>query len=284
MSEQAPARGAYGIALQGIPAAGELLGPAAADWPVLRVEQRVAPHHSRIVPHWDDDVARFNLPGGGKVEVDRATMVAAFELPTPAADQHIVHPFLAGAAAMVSRWHGREALHGAVFMVGDGAWAVLGEKGSGKSSTLGWLARQGIGVVTDDLVVIEGDTVLAGPACIDLRGDAAGLLGLGKHLGVVGARERWRAVVAPAPARVPLAGWILPTWGDSVDVEVVPARDRLPWLLGNLTLRAVVDPITFLDLARLPTFALRRPPRWDSIDPAMNRLLEVLGHGVASVA
>lgn len=274
-------RGAYGIALEGIPAAAALLGPAGPAWPTLHIEQQVSPRHDPVVPYWDDERALFNVAGGGSVEVDRATMAVTFDLPSRAPDPHIVHPFLAGSAAIVSRWLGRETLHGGVFEIDGGAWAVLGDKGSGKSSTLGWLARRDFTVATDDLVVIDDGTVLAGPACIDLRGDAAGHLGLGEHLGVVGARERWRALVPPAPPRLPLAGWILPQWADAVDVAVVPPRDRLPLLLGNLTLRAVVDPVTFLDLARLPTLALRRPQRWDSVDPAMSHLLEVIGDGVA---
>ena len=114
---------------------------------------------------------------------------------------------------------GRAAIHGGAFLHEGRAWVLLGDKGQGKSSTLGWLATPGVPIITDDLVVCDEGDVLAGPRCVDLRADPARHLNVGRDLGVIGTRERWRIDVPPCPSRSPLRGWIFLEWGAEIAVE-----------------------------------------------------------------
>ncbi|MFN2506155.1 MAG: hypothetical protein ABR540_18390 [Acidimicrobiales bacterium] len=121
-----------------------------------------------------DDGALVSLSAGaGRVRLDRAAGTACFMTADPVGDVTLLHPFLSPVAAIWARWQGWPALHGGAFVLDGGAWAILGERGSGKSSTLAWLAAQGLGIVADDLLVVNEGNVAAGPRCIDLRPDAA---------------------------------------------------------------------------------------------------------------
>ena len=131
----------------------------------------------------------------------------------------------------MSRWLGREGFHGGGIVVDGGVWAVLGDKTAGKSTTLAWLARAGVGVVSDDVLIVDGETVLAGPRSIDLREEAAERLGTGELIGRVGARDRWRVTLAPIAAELPLRGWITLEWGEAVAVEPIRGAERLRALL-----------------------------------------------------
>ena len=112
-----------------------------------------------------------------------------------------MHPYLAPVALVMARWLGREGFHGGGIVAGGGVWGVLGDKTAGKSTTLAWLAREGVGVVSDDVLVIDGGTALAGPRSVDLREEAAERLGVGEPMGRVGQRERWRFSAAAGRRR-----------------------------------------------------------------------------------
>ena len=269
--------GTYGLHLDGLAGARRLLSNAPDDWPVVRVEQRVGTadiDHDMV----DDERAAFQLQANaGSVELDRATLTARFTMSKPTDDEAIVHPFFALSAAILSRWLGRDAFHAGAFVVDDGAWAILGKKGTGKSSTLGFLAVNGTTVVTDDVLVLEDGDVLAGPSCVDLRPDAAAFLGAGEDLGVVGARSRFRVVLPTAPPRVPLRGWVFPTWSDTLELVPVPVPHRLSLLAANLALkRAPIQPERFLDFAALPCWELRRPQHFAMLDESAALLLDRL--------
>ena len=269
--------GAYGLCLTGLSGAQRLLGAAGADWPTLHVDKHdAATDIERDMV--DDDHAVFRLQGDvGSVHLDRATLTAKFALCRPIDDEAILHPFLALTAAIVSRWLDREAFHAGAFAVDDGAWAILGQKGTGKSSTLGYLGINGTTIVTDDVLVLEDGEALAGPSCVDLRSDAAAFLDAGEDLGVVGARPRFRVVLPTAPPRVPLRGWVFPTWSETLEVVPVPVPQRLALLTANRALRATPShPQRFLDFAALPCWELRRPQRFDLLDESVALLLDRL--------
>ena len=91
----------------------------------------------------------------------RLTVLADSRLP----DADLGAPLCRGPpAAVFARWRGLETLHGGAF-VDDrgGAWAVLGDRGAGKSSLLAALALAGHEVVADDLLVLDGGDCFAGP-------------------------------------------------------------------------------------------------------------------------
>ena len=223
---------AYGLRLNGVEAARELLGPALPGWPAYELSTRVGEAHDDL--QWlRPDSARVRLAAGGHVELDRRRSRAVFTLSAPARAAELVHPHFASAAAVAGRWLERESFHAGALDAGGGAWVVLGDKGAGKSSLLALLALGGQTVVADDVAVVDrGCAVMAGPRLIDLRGDAAERLGTGRALGRVGLRERWRMSLGPAPALLPLRGFVSLAWSEDSSVEKVRPGQRLARLLN----------------------------------------------------
>jgi hypothetical protein len=272
-----PHLGVYGLSLAGVPHAARLLVPAPHDWPCLRIERTLS-QRELTRQFVDDDAAEFRLQGdAGTVRLERSTLTAQFSLGSPIDDEAVVHPFLALTAAIASRWLGRDAFHAGAFVVNDGAWAILGKKGAGKSSTLGYLGANGTTIVTDDVLVLESGDALGGPSCVDLRPDAATFLGVGEDLGVVGARERRRLLLPAPPDRVRLRGWVFPTWSDTIELVPIPLSRRLPLLAANLALKQTpTNAARFLDYATLPCWEFRRPKRFDSLDKSVGLLIDQL--------
>lgn len=266
-------RGAYGLRLVGLDAEELLLSAADPAWPALTVEQRLG---SR--PHFDaslrDGTAATPLLGGGALVVRQEPLTATYTYPRELTANELVHPFLAPAAALASHWLGREAFHAGAVAVDGSAWAIVGERNHGKSSLLAYLAAEGHAVLADDLVVLGGGAVFAGPRSIDLREETAAELGVGTHLGIVGERERWRLELGEAPPPLPLGGWVFLDWGDAVEVEPRPPAARLAPLLRQ---RAVQLPPTdepaLLSLLDRPAWTLRRPRRWEAMPAAVAALL-----------
>ena len=273
------AAGCYGFRIIGVDQAHRLLVDAPAGWPELTLA--TSPPDGRAVPDLDvvgPASATLPLHGTGWMEIERAGPRVTFRLPEAASHEELVHPYLAPGAAVLARWAGREAFHAGAVLAGGGAWVVLGDREAGKSSTLAWLALNGHAVLADDLVVLDGADVLAGPRCIDLRSDAAARLGAGEPLGVVGTRERWRLVLDGVPARAPLRGWVLLEWDDEVAVEPVRGAERLLRLIPHRSVRLEPpDAGALVELASLPVLTFRRPRRWDALAAAGERLVAALG-------
>ena len=266
-------RGGYGFRVEGVGSAQRLLVDVPSDWPLLTLRTVLgfdAGHPVGV----DDDRARIRVHDG-LVEIDRRRGEALFtarQRPTPDA---LVHPHLAPVAAIAARWRRHESFHAGAVILGDGAWAVMGAKGSGKSSLLAWLALSGHAVLTDDLLVIDADgNALAGPRSIDLREGAAQRFGVGEPLGVIGARERYRMVVAPVPAAVPLRGFIRLAWGGAPTVTPVPPAWRPAGLAAQRAVRLIPrDPDLLVHLSALPMVELRRPREWGRAADAADQLL-----------
>jgi len=248
------------------------------EWPEVEVTVRVEADPEPAV-EWGPDRARHPLRGGHQIEVRREPLAVDLVLARPTVAECVVAPHLTSAASTVAVWTHRAAIHAGAFLQADGgAWALLGDKGHGKSSTLGWLATSGVSVITDDLVVCDDDHVLAGPRCVDLRADPARHLGVGRDLGVVGTRERWRIDLPPCPVRSPLRGWIFLEWGAEIAVEKLSPVERMSRLASH---RAIAvpweDPVALLDLAARPGFVWRRPKEWQTVEGSIARLLAEIG-------
>jgi hypothetical protein len=265
--------GAYGLRLAGAEAAAALFVDAPEAWPAFRLRARLgtaAPGGE----HVDEGRARLLLRSGGEIAIDREAGDVLFTVPEEVGPQALVHPYLAPAAAVIARWLGRESFHGGAFVAGDRVWGVLGERESGKSSILAWLALRGQEVVCDDMLIVDGTTVFAGPRSVDLRRETAELLGAGEPLGVVGARERWRVSLPQIAPELTLGGWAFLEWGETVDVRPVDPSERLARLLHHRGVRLPpASHETLLSLAALPAFELVRPRSWDSVTDAGERLL-----------
>ena len=272
--------GTYGFRLEGVDGARDLLSAADPSWPRLSLEvtSDAIPAPERELA--DDERAEIRLRAGGWFEMDRAAGAVVFHLGHRPDAGALVHPYLAPAAAIAARWHGREGFHAGAIVAQDGdgrAWGIVGEKEAGKSSALATLALGGHTVLTDDVLILDDGDVLAGPRCIDLRAEPARRLGAGEPLGVVGARERWRLALAPAPARSPLAGWVILEWGERFDAQQVSGSERLLTLVPHRALRlAPADPVELLHLSSLPCWRIRRSRDLRLLEDDSRRLLETL--------
>lgn len=271
-----PPDGAWGVRFPGLAGPAIPLNEAPPDWPEVAVDVRVHPDPEQAA-EWGPDRARHPLRGGHQIEIRREPLSVALTLARPTVAECVVAPHLTSAASTIALWAGRAAIHAGAFLHDGGAWVLLGDKEQGKSSTLGWLATSGVPIVTDDLVVCDGDDVLAGPRCVDLRADPARHLNAGRELGVVGTRERWRIDVPACPPRTPLRGWIFLEWGPEVAVERLSPIERLSRLAPH---RAIAvpweDPVALLDLAARPAFVWHRPKGWRTIGDSIATLLAAI--------
>jgi hypothetical protein len=268
--------GAYGLRLANVQRARRFLSPARASWPRLEIKRRVG--ETRAPHEWlTDSEALLKLQTGGEIQLHRGRGRATYIVPRRLRAAELVHPLLAPVAAVMAYWLGRECFHAGAFVAGGRAWAVIGARGAGKSTTIAELALQGVPIVGDDLLVVRDQTVFAGPRAVDLREDAARRLGAGESLGVVGARERWRLALPQLKPEIPLGGWVFLGWGDRVEAVPVSGSERLVRLHAgrgiNLPSR---DPATLLELASLPGWELRRPKAWGSAGDALERLLDAV--------
>lgn len=270
----------YGMSLEGVPGAHQRLRPTRPGAPRLSVTIEVG--EPQLTANVVDDhhaALQYKL-SAGDFHLERAPLRARLRMREAPSPETVIHPGLAAAGAICARWLGWEAFHGGAFVREGRAWSVLGVREAGKSSLLAQLHLMGVPVITDDVIVIDDGAVLAGPGSVDLRAGAAAHLGIGERLGtavqaVEGVRERWRVALPPVPAEVPLAGWILPSWGDVTTVEPVPVAMRLPLLAANTALeQPPVDPVRFLDLSALPVLEWRRPRDWSQMEASTTQLLE----------
>jgi hypothetical protein len=269
------ALGAYGIRLRGLEGAEALLVEVDAHAPEFTVAAEIghAPTQDERV---DDERAELRLRSGGQIVVDRAARSILYRVPHAVRADELVHPYLAPAAAVIGRWHGHESVHAGAFAVDGRALGVVGTREAGKSSTLAWLARQGVDVLCDDMLIVDGDRPLAGPRSIDLRADAAQRLDAGEPIGMTGARERWRLPLGPTAPQTVLTGWVFLAWGDEVAARPLPARERIPRIAEERGLRLPpVRPDSLLELASLPAWELSRPREWGSLPRAADLLLEL---------
>ena len=271
-------KGAYGLRLAGRSLPEALLDDAADGWPTLELVRRVGPALGG-----DDQLgperASIRLVDDGRVEIERDPGRATFTTRLPLGDEELVHPYLGLAAAVYSRWLGRESFHAGAFEADGGAWIVAGAKAAGKSTLLASLALRRRPVLADDVVVLDGGEALAGPRSVDLRADTAAALGVGEEVNAPGGRERWRLALPGAEARVPVAGWVFPVWADGPpEVVPVPPNERLVRFAGSRVLRVEPErPELLVELAALPAWELRRSRGWDGLGGALDLLLAALG-------
>ncbi len=267
--------GVYGLRLPDLASASDrhLFVPAPPEWSPWTIVRRRGAGEA-VDGSIGSDCARLRLAPEGSLVIDREARTSVFTMPKPPSDAELAHPYLSATAAIAARWDGRQSFHAGGFVIGDRVWGVLGEREVGKSTLLAALAALEIPVVSDDVLVLAGGRALAGPRCIDLRERSAKRLGMGETIGQVGTRERWRILLPPVRAELPLAGWITLEWGESTRFEQVKPGDRFPRLLDNLTvILEPPGPPTVLGLAALPMLTLRRPRRLDALAASAESLV-----------
>jgi hypothetical protein len=224
-------------------------------------------------PLLTEERADLPLLHGGRLRLAKSESAAHFYLRERPTDEDLLHPYLAPAAALYWQWSGHEAIHAGAFVVNGSAVLVLGEKEAGKSTTLGWLATVGGTIVlTDDLVVLDGASVLAGPRSIDLRTTEA-LTGVTTQAVRDGERQRVR--LPAAPASLPLAGVVSLAWGPTVELCPVDFKDRLALLAANRTFPSLPANATgLLELGSVPMVQASRPRTLSSLAPFAQALVD----------
>jgi hypothetical protein len=273
-------RGAYGFRLV-YPASRDALRDLVAvdpSAPTVRVSWRLA---STIVTHDHADEHRVSMGARGATSfyVEREPASITFDVPIDLSPDALVHPLGTVALAVLARWRGDVTLHAGAFVASSGAWAVLGERGSGKSSMLAVLAQRGYPVVADDLLAVLDGLAWAGPSCVDLRSDVAERIGSARDLGMIGGRARQRLSTPPAPGRTPLSGFFVLDWHDRPEVAIAPlsARERLQWLYRSeyIGLMGPASPEKILALAVLPAYRITRSREWSAVEEAVEAMLAV---------
>ena len=250
--------GAYGFRVNGLSGGEALLVPVPPHWPIVDVAVRSGRdnHRGALI---DDDHADLELIDGIVAHVQRSPAGVTFVTPQPLTVQALAHPFLGGVASLFGYWQGRESFHGGAFLAGGKAWGVVADREGGKSTTMAWMAQNGIAVLSDDLIMLDGSLVLAGPRSIDLREEPISDLAA-EELGIVGARARWRVSLGAVPAEVPLGGWFFLGWSDEASLRYLPGAERLQRLGRNRSLQLLPkDPTELVRLATMPAWEVKRP-------------------------
>jgi hypothetical protein len=247
------------------------------NWPVVAVNQ-VCEERS-FATRIDDDEASFELIDGGHTLFRRREGTATLYTPEPLEPARLLHPFLSSVGSVFGHWHGREPIHGGAYLGGGKAWVLLGDHEAGKSTTLGKMATLGIPIVADDLTVVADGEVLSAPRCLDLRVPAAERLGLlNGERPLVRGKQRMRMALEEVPARIPLGGFVVLTWGPRLAMNRVAAAERLERLgEGRMLIVPLRRPAVMLELASAPMYELQRPYSWDSLDESVEMLLEIAG-------
>jgi hypothetical protein len=270
--------------VSGIDGAGAWLGRVPDAYPRVRIAFEVGPrpHRGDGTPRVTEDRVVFELGAERSLVVDRVSESEASATcwdarPGPPSAAEAVHPLLTAAAAVVGSWRGYDAFHAAAVVGAGGVWGLLGDKESGKSTLAAALAASGHAVVCDDMLALRGTTAFTGPRCVDLRPDAALHLNLGQDLGIGGSRPRWRVTLPPLVAEQPMAGWVLLSWGERLELARIAPRDVLTRLGGRQTWpHQPIDASALLDLATLPAWELRRPRGWSSLAATVAELQAVV--------
>lgn len=219
------------------------------------------------VEHWPEVMIRYSdrEPGPPGIDVARREVQVARGAPVDV----VVHPGLAWAGLAFALAAGRDAVHAGAVSGPGGTWAVIGTKETGKSTLLAAAAEAGIDVVADDVLVIDGDGVLSGPRCVDLRHPPD----VHPSTPVDRAGGRWRVTLPPTAPRRRLTGLLFLSWADQVSVAHVGASEVVARILAMQSEdRFPRRPQTVMGLAALPARELRRP-----------RDLEAIGESVAAV-
>lgn len=264
----------YGLKVLALGSRNVLAGSRNLPWHEVDLHQRAGMPPADTAVTWTDDVVTLDAGGHFSVEVVRAPRFAVrvtsgHPLATPA----LVHPVMAFVGAVVASWTGRLSFHAAAVVIQGRAWLVLAHPGGGKSTLAVTMRAHGHAVLSDDLAVVDGRTVLAGPRSADLREEAAAHLAIGRLHHALAGRERWRTDLGTAPYEAPLGGMVTLEWAEGFSLRRPGVAERLGILATFDALgRGLVRPSAFLDLLDVPLYEIRRARDWSGMDATLSSI------------
>ena len=188
-----------------------------------------------------------------------------------------MHPYLAPVALIMSRWLGREGMHGGGVVAGGGVWAVLGHKTAGKSTMLAWMALERSGRVQRRRPRDRRRHGARRAALDRPAREAARRLGAGSRSAASAPARAGACRSARSRPELPLRGWITLEWGDEIAIRELRGAERLAALLPHRGVRlAPTEPGALLRLSGLPHLRLVRPRRWESLPDVIERLVDAI--------
>jgi hypothetical protein len=283
-----PLCGAYGLCIEGKLFEDEVnpsyLVGAEANWPKWEMDWEPLvssdpedSHSPSLGLTWTPNRAVQAAQPSGHITIDRVTARTTLHLSKAPSGAALVHPYLSTTGMVAGHWLGRAPFHAGAFQFDGRAWGVLGGREMGKSSLLMHLHRSNFPILTDDLLVLHGDTAYTGPRCLDLRQSAAEHFQAGEYLGMLGTRERWRVTLPSAPSATPFGGWILLGWAEEPVLQVPSPSFRLSALASHRALTAPDATTDWLvDLLRFPMVVFGRPQNWNNLEGTTTQLLDAL--------
>ena len=246
------------------------------QWPCdLRVERGAAPAVTSV--RWHEDTVRLDARAEFSVLVRADPLGAVVTSPRPLTTAELVHPVMAFVGAAAAAWTGRSALHAAAVVIDGRAWLLLGRPGGGKSTLAVQARRRGLPVLSDDLAVIDGRTVFAGPRSADLRPESARHWDMAEDTIVRESRPRWRHDLGPAPQEADLGGLLELRWGPHLVTSRLGPAQKLALLAEHDALRrGPGEPTDFLDLLQHPAFSLTRPRDLSGLDDTLDTIVSLV--------
>jgi hypothetical protein len=177
---------------------------------------------------------------------------------------------------------GMEPLHGSAVEVEGGALAILGVRGSGKSSIAAAFASLGYAILSDDACALDADVHLwPGPPLVNLRRR-------GSQLAVVGEYNAKVVLAGATGPRVPheLTGVALvkPFEGADLGVRKLASAEAFPEILANArlpgmlaSLRRSTQLMIASAIARRPCVEVRFDPNRDEPEAIATSLMTWMG-------
>ena len=262
---------AYGLRLLGIGMV-DGLRPAPQEWEAWTITRTIEAGfelEGDEMSVWDDR-ALIPLPGLGRISVHRGRREIVFVTSRRLSDEAVLHPGLVPVAAVVNWWKGRACIHASAIVSEGQVWALLADRGGGKSTTAALLVRRAHGLFTDDMLIVEGTRCFAGPPSVDLRADASERLG-GDSVGRIGRRERWRKSLPGSTPEAALGGLIELVWTDgAASVEELDLAHRIELVGRHASMP--IDGEQLLALASRPALRFTRPRGLDQADAGIELL------------
>jgi hypothetical protein len=270
-------RGAYGLRLEGFDSTVDVLPVVPTAWPLVELHREAAGERRPPDRRLDHHTATIPFHGGAWAALDRAARTARIIGPSPIGDDEVVHPLLSPIASVFARWDGHEALHAGAVVGRDGAWAICGPRGAGKSTALAALAMAGLPLVADDLLVVDGSDVFAGPRSIDLRPGTAGWLDAGERVREVRGGARQRLIAPGAAASTPLCGILHLEWSGESRIKPLGLTERAQRLAPNRASGLEeAAPQRSLALFALPAWGVSRPHD-GALPDTVARIVDLIG-------